>query len=283
MLLILVYIINFTIIAVAIYPFFKSSRLPKNRPSTFLLQPPADDDRSVVVVAGDSLTHGLIGYGYVKILHEELDMERFKLINAGVNANLAWNLSERLDEIIRCQPSVITVLIGTNDANAATSEKEGKAYSRIMKLPRMPDINWFRDTLQLVIKKLQSETQASIALLSIPPIGEIPGHPAFKLSLDYGKVVREVAMETGVAYLPLQEQMVAYLESNPGSPKYPYQRSRLPMIFSLFKHYLLGRSWDSIAEQAGFRLHSDYLHLNSTGARMVADMILQFIKSTQSF
>jgi len=283
MLLILAFLINSTIIAIIIYPFFKSSRLPKNRPSTFLLQPPANDDRRIIVVAGDSLTHGAIGYGYVNILHEELDMERFSLINAGVNANLAWNLSERLDEIIECQPSVITVLIGTNDANAATSEKEGKVYSKIMRLPRMPDINWFRDTLQLMINRLQSETQASIALLSIPPIGEISDHPAFKLSLDYGKVVKEVAMETSVAYLPLQEQMVAYLESNPGSPKYPYKSGRLRLIFSILSHYLLGRSWDSIAEHAGFILHSDYLHLNSTGARMVADMILQFIKSTQSF
>jgi lysophospholipase L1-like esterase len=273
-----------TIIAgIIIYPFVKSSRLPKNRPSTFLQRPPTNDGRSVIVLAGDSLTHGLIGYGYVKILLEELDMERFRLINAGVNAHLAWNLLERLDEIIDCQPSIITVLIGTNDANAATSEKEGKAYMKNMKLPRMPDLVWFREILQSIVNRLQNETSASIALLSIPTIGEIPDHPAFKLSLDYGNTVKEVAMKTGVTYLPLQEQMVAYLESNPGSPKYPIEREKVQMFLSIFKRYLLGRSWDSIAEGAGFKLHSDYLHLNSVSARMVADMNIQFIKSTQSF
>lgn len=234
-------------------------------------------------MAGDSLTHGLIGHGYVNIVLEELDMERFILLNAGVNSHLAWNLLERLGEIIDCQPSIITVLIGTNDANAATSEKEGMAYVKNMKLPCLPNLTWFRETLLSIVKRLQNETSASIALLSIPTIGEVPDHPAFKLSLDYGKTVKEVAIKTGVTYLPLQEQMVAYLESNPGSPKYPIEKGRVQMLLSIFKRYLLGRSWDSIAEEAGFRLHSDYLHLNSLSARMVADMIIQFIKSTQSF
>jgi len=162
MLLILAFVI-FTVIAVIIaFPFVKSSRLPKNRPSTYLKGPPSEDGKGVIVLAGDSLTHGLIGSGYVNMLGEELDRARFRLINAGVNAHLAWNLSERLKEIIDCKPSIITVLIGTNDANAATSEKEGRAYVKNMKLPRVPDHAWFQETLQSVIKRLQSETSAII-------------------------------------------------------------------------------------------------------------------------
>jgi len=283
MLLTFAFVILTVIAGIIAYPFVKSSRLPKNRPSICLKGPPTDDDRTVVVLAGDSLTHGLIGFGYVNMLSEELDRARFRLINSGVNAHLAWNLSERLGEIIDCKPSIITVLIGTNDANAATSEKEGRAYVKNMKLPRVPDHDWFQETLQSMINRLQSETSASIALLSIPTIGEVPDHTAFKLSLDYGRTVKEIALKTGVTYLPLQEQMMAYLKENPGSPKYPIERGRVQMLLSIFKHYLFGRSWDSIAENSGFRLHTDYLHLNSISARMVADLIIEFIKSTQSF
>jgi lysophospholipase L1-like esterase len=262
------------------YPFVKSSRLPKNRPSTYLKEPSTDDARKTVIIAGDSLTHGTIGFGYVEMLSEELDKERFRLINAGVNAHLVWNLSERLEEIIECRPSIITILIGTNDASAATSEKEGKAYVKNSRLPRMPDCAWFEETLQSVVKRLQSETSASIALLSMPTIGEDPNHPAFRLSVHYGRVVKEIAEKTGVRYLPLQEEMGAYLDRNPSSPKYPFESERAQMFLSIFRHYLFGKSWDSIAENSGFRLHTDYLHLNSIGARLVADLIMQFIEST---
>jgi lysophospholipase L1-like esterase len=265
------------------YPLFMSLRLPKNRPSLYLKELPADENQKVIVLAGDSLTHGLIGVDYISILAEEMDNEKFRLINAGVNSHLVWNLSERLGEIIDCRPSIITVLIGTNDANAATSEKESKAYVKSMKLPRMPDKAWFHEILQSVINRLQSETSAAIALLSIPPIGEAPDHPAFKLSLDFGNTVREVAMKTGVTYLPLQEQMVAYLKDNPSSPRYAFEKERMQMLVAIFKHYLFRKSWDTIAGDSGFRLHTDYLHLNSISARMIADLIEQFIKSTQSF
>jgi lysophospholipase L1-like esterase len=283
MLIIIAFVILALIALITIYPLFKSSRLPKNRPETYLKGPLARGNQEVIVLVGDSLTHGRIGSGYVSMLADELDNERFILINAGVNSHLAWNLSQRLDEIIDCKPSIITVLIGTNDVNASTSEKEGQAYVKNMKLPQMPDQTWFKETLQSVINRLQNETSAAIALLSIPTIGEVPDHSAFKLSLDYRSIVKEVAEITGVTYLPLQEQMVTYLEENPGSPKYPIESSRMQMLFSIFKHYLFGRSWDNIAERSGFRLHTDYLHLNSISARMIADLIKQFIKSAQIF
>lgn len=86
---------------------------------------------------------------------------------------------------------------------------------RRMKLPQLPDHAWFRETLRTIVTPLQSETSALIALLSIPTIGEKPDHPAFLLSQSYGTSVKEIAMETGVTYLPLQEQMTAYLGENP--------------------------------------------------------------------
>lgn len=280
MFLILWFVVSAIVIAIAAYPLSKSFRLPKDRPSEYLKQFPSDQ-RRVIVLAGDSLTHGLIGYGYINMLKEDLDLEKYALVNAGINANLTWNLSERLDEIIDCNPSIVTILIGTNDANAATSEKEGRAYKKNMNLPRLPDHRWFRETLQALVKRLQTETTASIALLSIPPIGEDPMHDVFRLSLEYGNTVREVASEMNVTYLPLQERMVTYLRDTPGSPKHPFKRNRIRMLLTIYQYYLLKKSWDQIAEESGFQLHTDYLHLNSLSARMIADLILDFIHSTE--
>lgn len=267
--------------AVFFYAFAKSTRLPGNRPSEYLKRKWADDNQSVVVLAGDSLTHGKVGVDYVQMLADTVDAERYALVNAGVNSHLAWNLLQRLDEIVECDPKIVTILIGTNDANAATSREEARAYVRSMKLPQLPDNTWFRETLRTIVTRLQSETSARIALLSIPTIGEKPDDPAFLLSQSYGMTVKEIAMETDATYLPLQEQMVAYLRENPGAPKYPFEKRNVQMYKAIAKRHLLRKSWDTIAEDTGFKLHTDYLHLNSAGAKLVADLILRFIEDTQ--
>ena len=283
MLIIIVITVAMVLPAVAfLYLFIKSIRLPRNRPSEYLKRKQADDSRAAIVLAGDSLTHGKVGVDYIQMLANQLDAERYTLVNAGVNSHLAWNLLQRLDEIIECNPKIVTILIGTNDATAATSDEEGRAHMRKMKLPQLPDHAWFRETLRTIVTRLQSETSARIALLSIPTIGERPDDPAFLLSQNYGTTVKEIATETHVTYLPLQEQMTAYLRENPGAPKYPFEKTNMQMYKAIAKRHLLRKSWDRIAEDTGFRLHTDYLHLNSIGAGMVADMIMQFIKSTQS-
>jgi hypothetical protein len=48
----------------------------------------------------------------------------------------------------------------------------------------------------------------------------------------------------------------------------------------IIKHYFLGQDWDEIARASGFSLHVDYLHLNTAGAQMVADLIIEYLQST---
>jgi len=84
------------------------------------------DDRKIVVCCGDSLTHGRIGYNWVSKLEDE-DKTRI-FINAGINGDLAWNLYQRIEDVIKCNPDIITILIGTNDAMGSQSKKLGDDY-----------------------------------------------------------------------------------------------------------------------------------------------------------
>ncbi|MBE0526708.1 MAG: SGNH/GDSL hydrolase family protein, partial [Candidatus Thorarchaeota archaeon] len=153
------------------------SRLPKNRPEKYQKQ----GGKKVVVLAGDSITHGQIGENYVAMLSERLYIHKFDLVNAGINSHMAWNLLQRIDEIIACEPDFITIMIGTNDANAVTSEAEAKEYVKRMGLPRMPDQEWYQESLHKIVTTLLERTHAKIGLISIPPIGEIQDHFAFKI------------------------------------------------------------------------------------------------------
>lgn len=257
------------------YVFWQMERLPGNRPSKYQKQ----IGKKVVVLAGDSITHGRIGENYVSLLARRLDESKFALVNAGINGQLAWNLLQRVDEIIECEPDFITILIGTNDAGAATSKKEAENYVKRMKLPQTPDDEWFRESLQELVTRLQEKTSAKIALISIPPIGEISDHPAFRISSDYITTIQEVTNVTGVTYLPLHEKMLLYLKEYSGEPTYPFEKAKAGMFIACVKRYLLRREWNTIGQEAGFRLHIDYLHLNTTGAIIVSDLIESFIKS----
>jgi len=251
-------------------------KLPQNRPENF----EKEEGKMVIVFAGDSITHGQIGENYVTMISERLDGQKYGLVNAGLNTNLAWNLLQRLDEIIECKPEVITILIGTNDANAARGEDEAKFYVKSMELPRMPDQDWYRESLHMIVTTLQKKTNAKIGLISIPPIGEDPNDFAFKISSDYCTSIKEVASSMGVTYLPLHEKMVEYLENHPGNPAYSFKWEKIEMFLACFKRYILRKDWNSIGESRGFQIHVDYLHLNTRAAAILVDMLEEFIKET---
>ena len=256
-------------------------RLPSNTPSKYLRRISGKGkQRQILVLLGDSITHGRIGVNYVDMIADRPEGRDFEIINAGINSELAWNNLQRLDEVIQCDPDVVTVLIGTNDANATMSEEIKREYIRNMRLPKEPSSEWYMRSLSSIVEGLKVKTKAKIALLSIPTIGENTSDPAFMRSSDYSAIVKEVAEETDTTYLPLHERMTEYLHKTHGNAKYPYQKYKIGIIKGIISRYLFRRTWDNIARDSGFILHVDYLHLNTAGARMVADLISDFVKSS---
>jgi hypothetical protein len=74
----------------------KSWQLPNMAASTF--EVPSNNSKPVVVCCGDSITHGHIGYDWVSSLRY---IDKCKMyVNAGINADLTWNLYQRIEDII---------------------------------------------------------------------------------------------------------------------------------------------------------------------------------------
>ena len=66
------------------------------------------------------------------------------------------------------------VLVGADDVPALVSRKV-RGFFRISKhLPSEPSPEWFRESLEAIAHRLRAETSATIALCSLPPIGEDP-------------------------------------------------------------------------------------------------------------
>lgn len=231
-----------------------------------------------VLCVGDSLTRGRVSAGYVGPLARALP--QFRFINAGVNKELSYHVLRRVDALIRHRPDRVTILVGTNDANASLDPAYARRAMKNGGLPRYPCAEWFRENLRASVLRMMSGTDARIALLSLPPIGEIPGHRSVRAAAQYSGIVREVAESTGVAYLPLNETLTAELEAYPSSPRFPYERWRYVMYRGQVQRRIFRRSLDAISASNGFRFLVDFIHLNSRGARVVTELIRGFLEST---
>lgn len=143
-------------------------------PAAFLLDGRRADTMTLVACVGDSITQGQVSANYVEMLRRRWGPAGFQFINAGVNADLAFNVANRLDAVIACQPDVVTLLVGTNDVNARFNEKWEQRYRKDQGLPCSPTAEWFRENIETTLTRLSTETQARVVVLEIPPLGEDP-------------------------------------------------------------------------------------------------------------
>jgi lysophospholipase L1-like esterase len=231
--------------------------------------------KKTVVCLGDSLTRGRVSFDYVSLLAQT--QEGCSFLNAGVNRELSYNVLQRTEAVIRSRPDAITLLVGTNDANASLDPDYARRAMKRMNLPRVPDPGWFQENLFELVSRLQAGTDAELALLSIPPIGEELEHRSVKRAGEYSRIIRRVAETTRVHYLPLYETMIDELKENPGNPRTTYDRWRFVVYKSLLMRRVFRRSLDSISEANGFRLLVDFIHLNGRGGRIVAELIQGFL------
>ncbi|MEV4398555.1 SGNH/GDSL hydrolase family protein [Nonomuraea sp. NPDC049607] len=225
-----------------------------------------------VICLGDSITRGQVSVDYVAMLRDRLPGET--VINAGVNYEPSSELLKRLDDVVRQDPDVVTVLIGTNDANATLSEKRARALRKRWKLAENPTPAAYAANLTAIAARLQNETMARVALISPPVIGEDLDSVAVRRTQEFAEIVRTVAAEQGVTYLPLNERMTADLEGT--SPRTHYRPEGNQAQTAAMQHFLLGRSLDAISRGRGLRLTTDTVHLNSRGAAMIADLVETF-------
>ncbi|MBN2224867.1 MAG: SGNH/GDSL hydrolase family protein [Deltaproteobacteria bacterium] len=260
------------------YVYGLAQEKPDNDPCAFIAEVKPGFSGDVLVCVGDSITHGRVSENYVDMLSADLGKKGFYVVNAGINGELAYNVLMRIDPIIACDPDYVTIFIGTNDAHGALTTEQGEKIVKEMKLPQMPTDQWYRENLTQVVKKLKESTHADIALLSIPPIGENPADAAFGQSERYNAIIRDVAEKERVSYLGLFEAMAAYLANHPhAAPPYTQGAFEWAMYSGFARHFLLGASFADVSRKNGFLLETDYLHLNETGARMVADLVEGFV------
>ena len=236
-----------------------------------------DVSKKILVCFGDSNTQGNVSYNWVS------DIGRIfpdlQVLNAGVNSDLTYSLLRRIEDVIACQPDYITILVGTNDVSATINEELLSSFQQIGRIPEdmAPDFDSFKENYQEIIRRLKEETQAKIAVVSLPVMGEDLTHEANLKADKYSAYIKDLAQEQTLTYLPLREKEKDYLLANPKPVIHIFEETYKLLVVSIINHYILNKDWDYTSKKHGYQLTPDNIHLNSISGGMLRELVEEFI------
>ena len=264
-------------LAPIIYGLWRGLSLPSGRPEHVR----APEGGSVLLCLGDSLTHGHIGASWVEMLRTRFASRGRLVANGGINGQQVWNVAQRLDAALACQPDAAVLLIGSNDVMAAERPDRAASYTRQNQLPRTPDLSWSIGELRTLVPRLRAAVPR-VALCTIPPLGDDPSHPIAELVEQYNSVVRALATEHDCVLLDIHAALVPLL--SPREVPYEGSLTHVSMIVGkvTLAHYLLRQSWDSIAAGTGYGATAEGIHLTETAAQRVAELVTGFVDNDTS-
>ncbi|HTZ30294.1 MAG TPA: SGNH/GDSL hydrolase family protein [Streptosporangiaceae bacterium] len=233
--------------------------------------------KRLVVCAGDSITSGQNSANWVDLLQRHFAADGYQFVNAGIDGDPAWNVLERIDDVVRCQPDAVTLQVGGNDVAAASGTWHEKLYWRQQHVPHAPTLDWYTECVDEILTRLRSQTSARIAVLDIPMIGEDVTSDMNRRVDSYNQALRRVAAAHMAEYLPLHDRLAALLPSSHSPP--PYRGRFGPMIRASLSRNILHRSWDQISASNGLIVLIDHVHLNDRAAMLTSDLVADFITS----
>lgn len=248
------------------YAVAKAQTPASNTPARFR----RDREKPVVVCLGGSMVRGSVSFNAVEALSARLGPD-VQVVNAGVNGDLAWNARARLDEVIACEPDCVVVLVGSNDVVASLDRKHALRLCKLKRVPERPTLASYREHVRAIVSTLRAQTEAKIALCSLPPLGEALDSRANRRLAMYNAVLREVATNEQLAYVPLHEDLVEALRRSFANKL--YDGSPWPQLGAMVEQYVLGRSLDRIGQRRGYVLLSDGVHLTSRAGTLLVERL----------
>ena len=258
-----------------LYGFRSLGELPLNNPKTYLKNK-RDDGKEIVVLIGDSLTHGNVQPSWVNSMRKKMG-ENFEFINAGINGETTNDVLNRINEILACDPNIATLLIGNNNL-MGSFERNERNYKKSKQVEW--SINGFENEYRMIVKRL-IENDIKLAVSSLMSYGEEIGSDEFERTREYSKIIKKIADEFSLYYIPLFEEIEKYLiekGENTNLPK--IENDSLIMLQNfMIKKILLKQSWDKISTDSRFRVTLDHIHFNNYSANLMESMVSEFIKS----
>lgn len=127
---------------------------------------------------------------------------------------------------------------------------------------------------------MKNETQARVALCSLPLAGEVPDSEVNIRMKEYSMAIKQIAQEENIIYLPFYEQMYDQIAVSPGRAFISnFLYDFLSQCKAAIKILILHKKLDEVGQQNGWLFHVDGVHLNSRSGKILANLVQNFIAS----
>lgn len=273
-----------TILSLVIFSGFMLYQINKNpmHPRHYISD--KEYNKKLVVFAGNSITHGRVGYDWVRSL--SLNDTSKIYLNAGMNGDLAWNVNQRIDEIIKCDPDLVFLLIGSNDAMGSLSKDAGEFYKKFKNLPLLPALDWYEKNYDQILQKLLKSTSAKIILITIPWVGEHEDSKIISIIKEHNKVIKKLSLKYELKVLPFFDEMGKLIlskhqqnNSTEMIPVYTRKKNASLSVFGILKYYQLGFSWNEIGDKNNLSATFDFIHLNERSGILLEHLVQRSMKT----
>ena len=149
-----------------------------------------------------------LGWGFVRVIADRLQgnaPDKYEIVNRGISGNRVVDLYARIkSDCWNLNPDVISILIGVNDVWHEIGGKNGVELDRFENVYRMmiEDTKKALPNTKLILcEPFVLEGSATCATEEVPD-----RYQRFLSVYDYAKVVRKLAEEYEIPFLPLQER-----------------------------------------------------------------------------
>ena len=201
-------------------------------------------NKKQVVFLGDSITEEgrTLELGFINLLEESLDSEKFNLIGKGISGDKVSDLLVRYeDDVLVQNPDIVFIYIGINDVWHSYDVGKGS------------DIDFYEKGLRKIITDIK-KIDAKIILCTPTVIGErVTFEDELEVKRDqeldaFAGVVRNLSSEFNTELLDLR---------------------------TIFKNYIVENNQNNDYQDF---LTDDGVHLNDAGNKLIAENMLNYIK-----
>ena len=201
-------------------------------------------NKKQVVFLGDSITEEgrTLELGFINLLEESLDSEKFNLIGKGISGDKVSDLLVRYENDVLAQnPDIVFIYIGINDVWHSYGVGKGS------------DIDFYEKGLRKIITDIKKRG-AKIILCTPTVIGErVTFEDELEVKRDqeldaFAGVVRNLSSEFNTELLDLR---------------------------TIFKNYIVENNQNNDYQDF---LTDDGVHLNDAGNKLIAENMLNYIK-----
>jgi lysophospholipase L1-like esterase len=230
-----------------------------------------------IVCLGDSLTAGRPGAAYLPLLRNRLPQDRIE--GRGRGGETVLSLLRSLQEQPLAGPVDLALLwIGVNDVYVRTARRF-RLLKRLRRQPWARDADCFESAYRRLCAGL---ARSARRLLLVPPllIGEDLDNPWNRELEERAGRIRRISRETERAgFVDLR---APFIERLAGRPAVPYTPRRLKDLLRKASRPGTRPGEFRAAENRGFLLTVDGVHLNDAGAELAAGVIAGAVEAARA-